>query len=130
MRFLILALLPLYAFAATTPTTSQDCLTIKNSLDRRYCLDKQLEVLKEKYEADKKAWSAGVTEETKNTSMDNLSTSIAAKKDHIALLQNEMALAEQQLATLKSANVVAAAPAAAAPAKKKKKDKRLIRFKF
>lgn len=130
MRFLLLALFPLYAFASTAPVTSQECLKITNSIDRRYCLDKHLEKIKETYEADKKTWSAGVTEEAKNTNIDSLNVSIAAKKDHIALLQSEMALAEQQLATIKSTTVVAAAPAAEAPAAKKKKDKRLIRFKF
>lgn len=127
MRFIFLALFPLYAFAANTP---QDCLNIKNGLDRRYCLDKHLESIKEKYEADQKAWSTGVTPETKATNMDSLNAAIAAKKDHITLLQNEMAMAEKQLETLKAVNTVEAAAPAPTPEKKKKKDKRLIRFKF
>ena len=128
MRFLILALFPLYAFAATT---AQDCLTIQNGLDRRYCLDKHLETVKIKYENDKKNWTSGVSQEAKDSGMNELNASIAAKKDHIALLQNEMLMAEKQLETLKEASVVAATAPVAAPVEaKKKKDKRLIRFKF
>lgn len=125
MKVCLLALLPLFAYAAQTP---QECLNIQNNLDRRYCLDKHLESIKINYANEQKSWSAGVTESAKATGIANLTNTITAKKDHIALLQNEMLMAEKQLETLKSASI-AAAPAPA-PAKKKKKDKRLIRFKF
>lgn len=127
LKVILLALLPLSAMAAQTP---QECLNIQNNLDRRYCLDKHLESIKVNYANEQKAWSAGVTEQTKTTGMASLTNTIAAKKDHIALLQNEMLMAEKQLETLKSAAIAAAPAPATAPVKKKKKDKRLIRFKF
>lgn len=111
------------AFAAAP----QDCLKIKNNLDRRYCVDKYLETVKDGYSAESKTWSNGISQTDKDSKITNVQDDITSKKDYLTLLQNEIALEEKHLEALK------AAPIAAAPVeapKKKKKDKGLFRIKL
>lgn len=106
------------AFAATAP---QDCMKIKNSLDRRYCTDKYLESVKDSYSSESKTWSAGISQTDKDSKITNVQDDLASKKDYINMLQNEIALEEKHLEALKAAPI--AATAAPVEVKKKKKHK-------
>lgn len=108
------------AHAATAP---QDCLKIADSIDRKYCMDKYLQTVKVQYDSEKKSWDKGLTADAKQSRTDSLSGEVAAKKEYITLLQSEIALAEQQLASLNG--VAITAPATAAPKKKDKKKNKL-----
>ena len=108
------------AHAATAP---QDCLKVSDSLDRKYCMDKYLQSVKVQYDSEKKTWDKGLSADAKQARTDTLSGEVSAKKEYIALLQSEIALAEQQLASLNG--VATTAPATAAPKKKEKKKNKL-----
>lgn len=122
MKFIIISALmcSLSGFAQTNP---QDCIKIKNKIDRKYCVDKYLEALKEKNDAEKKSWGAGLPQATKDEKSRALEQDIQAKKDLMGLVQSEIEVSEKQLAELKALPVAAAA-APAKPAKKEKKKKK------
>lgn len=126
MRLLCLALIPTFAFAGTSP---QDCFSIKNNLDRKYCMDKYLESVSSTYAGELKTWTgSGISEADKAAQTESLATTIANKRDNVALLQAEITMAEKQLESVK-ALTPSAAPAPA-PAKKKKKSKGLFGIKL
>lgn len=120
MKFLMTALVAIVSISAFAATAPQDCLKIPNSLDRKYCLDKYLESVKDAQSAEKKTWGTGLAEADKSAKESAMTNSIAAKKEYINVMQSEIALDEKQLEALKATPVAAAAPAPA-PAKKKKK---------
>lgn len=121
MKSLVTALVAIVSFSAVAATTTpQDCLKIKNSLDRKYCLDKYLESVKDTQAAEKKTWGAGLAAADKSAKETAIADSIAAKKEYINLMQSEIALDEKQLEALKATPVTAAA----APKKEKKKKKK------
>lgn len=126
MKFLIAGIVTLIASSAFAATAPQDCLKVKNSLDRKYCLDKYLETVKDAHATEKKAWGAGIAAADKESKTSSMEDSIAAKKEYINLMQSEIALDEKQLEALKAAPVAAAA----APKKEKKKKKGGFRIKL
>lgn len=128
MKFLITGIVTLIASSAFAATTPQDCLKVKNNLDRKYCLDKYLETVKDAHASEKKAWGAGIAAADKESKTNSMQDSIAAKKEYINLMQSEIALDEKQLEALKAVPVAAAA--AAAPKKEKKKKKGGFRIKL
>ena len=114
-----LALLATSAFAQSNP---QDCFKIKNNLDRRYCVDKYIETVREKNASEKSAWDAnGISSADRSAKVSALEADVQAKKDHIALLQSEITLSEKHISDVKAAKDGAVAAAAPAPEKKKKK---------
>ena len=121
MKFLLSGMIAIIASSTFAATGPQDCLKIKNSLDRKYCLDKYLESVKDAHAAEKKTWGAGIAAADKETKTLSIEESIAAKKEYISLLQSEIALDEKQLEAVKAVPVAAAA--APAPKKEKKKKK-------
>lgn len=124
MKFALMGLMAL-SFNALA-SNAQDCMKIKNNLDRRYCNDKYLESVKNGHSAERSAWDkSGVAEDTRTARALALETDMQAKKDYITTLQSEVALTEKHLSDLKSAKAtaVAAAPAPAEAPKKKKKKK-------
>lgn len=129
MKHLILGLVSLMSFSAFSATAPTDCLKVKNSLDRRYCLDKYLETVKEAHATEKKSWGAGLPATEKDTKALSMEESIQAKKEYLALIQSELSLDEKQLEAIKALPVTAAATPAPAEAPKKKK-KSGIRIKW
>lgn len=121
MKFLIAGIVTLIASSAFAATAPQDCLKTKNTLDRKYCLDKYLETVKDAHASEKKTWATGLAAADKETKTATMEDSIAAKKEYINLMQSEIALDEKQLEALKAAPVAATAAPVAAPKKKKKK---------
>lgn len=121
MKYLVSGLMLIVvssAFAATAPT---DCLKVKNSLDRRYCLDKYLESVKETHANEKKSWGAALPQADKEVKTQTMEESIQAKKEYLALIQQEILLDEKQLDAVKAVPVATlAAPVVEAPKKKKK----------
>ena len=59
MKFLIVGLISVLSLSALA-ANPQDCLKEKRSLDRRYCLDKHLESVKESHSGEKKTWANGL----------------------------------------------------------------------
>lgn len=127
MKFLLSGIVAIIASSSFAATSPQDCLKIKNTLDRKYCLDKYLETVKDAHAAEKKAWGAGIAAADKETKTATIEESIAAKKEYITLLQSEIALDEKQLEAVKAVPV---APAAAPAPKKEKKKKKGFRIKL
>lgn len=126
MKWIVIALsLSSVAFAQSNP---QDCLKVKNNLDRRYCLDKYLESVKTKNDAEKKSWGKALPQATKNEKTAAIEADIQSKKEWMKLIESEIALSEKQLADLKA--VPAAAATVAAPKKEKKKKKGGFRIKL
>jgi hypothetical protein len=122
MKFLIIALISVVTTSAFSATPAQDCLKVKNGLDRKYCLDKYLESVKETHTNDKKSWGAGLSAADKEARAASIEESIIVKKEYINLMNAEIALDEKQLETVKAFPVAAAAAAPVeAPKKKKKK---------
>lgn len=103
-------------FAQTNP---QNCFGIKNNIDRKYCIDKYLETVKNNMAAEKKSWGTAVAADVKESKTEAINTDIQSKKDQKALLDAEIALNEKHLADLAGMQVAVAA----APAKKKEKKK-------
>lgn len=120
MKYFVLGMISILSLSAVAATSPQDCIKIKNNLDRRYCVDKYLETIKDAQSVEQKAWAAGLSAENKQTKLAATEGSIAAKKEHMNLLQNEIALEEKHLEALKAAPIAATA-APAEPVKKKKK---------
>ena len=121
MKFLLTAIVFSYA-SMIYAANSQDCLKIIDSIDRKYCVDKYLQSVKEKLNAEKKTWSTGISAETKAAKTSEVEQEIQAKKDYAALINAEVSLNEKYLEELKVAAITAApAPVAEAPKKKKKK---------
>lgn len=120
MKILVTGLISLLSLSALAANPS-DCLKEKRSLDRRYCLDKHLESVKENHSSEKKAWANGLAPADKEAKTSAVEDSIAAKKEMLSMMQSEIALEEKQLEALKAVPATAAAVAAPAPAKKKKK---------
>lgn len=116
--------LTLTTFSSFAQSNPQDCLKIKNALDRKYCMDKYIEGIKDKNEAEKKTWSAGLSQQAKDEKSAALESDIKSKKDWIKLLESEISLSETQLSDLK------AAPVVAGKAPKKKKEKKKGGFKI
>lgn len=108
------------AFSQTDP---QKCFSITNNLDRKYCIDKYLESLKDKLTAEKKAWNGQIAPAAKAARVAELETSIQSKKDHMTLITSEIALYENQLRDVSSL-------ADAAPAKVEEKKKKKIKLPF
>lgn len=106
--------------AAPPAATAQDCLKIADELDRKYCLDKNLQLTKTAFEAEKKAWAKGLTGDAKEARTEALQSEVAAKKEFINFLQSEISLNEKQIETLSAVTVTAPA----APKKKKKEKKK------
>lgn len=122
MRLLILALFPLSVSANTPAKTPQDCLKITDSLDRQYCLDKNIQVLKKQFDDEKKTWSKGITGDAKVARTEAITSDVEAKKQLIQHIQKEISLSEQQLTALTAVTVTT--PAAPAKKKEKKKEKK------
>jgi hypothetical protein len=112
---IIFSLTSLINAATTNP---QDCMRITNTIDRKYCVDKYLETLKDKMNAEKQSWANGLNQNDKAAKSSAVEQEIQMKKDYAALLASEVALTETHLAELK--NVAVVTPVSA-PAKKKKK---------
>lgn len=119
MKFLIVGLISVFSLSAFS-ATPQDCLKEKRSLDRRYCLDKHLESIKEMHSAEKKTWANGLPAADKEAKTSSVEDAIAAKKEMLSMMQSEIALEEKHLDTLKAVPATAVA-ATVAPKKKKKK---------
>lgn len=120
MKFIVTALVLISALNAFALTTPQDCLKIKNSLDRKYCLDKNLEAIKSAQAGEKKGWDKGLQDKDKSAKAAQFQNSISSKKEYVTHLQNEIALEEKHLAELKKVPVV----------KKKKKEKKKKGFRI
>lgn len=122
----------LIALASTSvmAQSSQDCLKVKNNLDRRYCFDKYLENVKEKQTTERKAWGAGLPQTTKDEKAAALEAEIQAKREWANAINSEVAIHEKQLADLKAVPVAQAAAPAPEPEKKKKKKKGLFGIKL
>lgn len=118
MKF-VLALIVLSSVSAIA-ATPQDCFKITNNLDRKYCLDKHIESLKDKMNAEKATWANGISEQDKTAKANSLQQEIQAKKDYMTLMQSEIEIHEKFAEELKSAKVAAVA----APKKAKKKEKK------
>lgn len=103
----------------------QDCFKIKNGLDRKYCMDKYLETIKDKLKAEKTTWKNGLTAKDKATKAKAFNEDIQARKDYMALMQSEIEIHEKLVAELDATKV--AAPAAP---KKEKKKKNLFGIKL
>ncbi len=101
-------------------TNAQNCFTIKDSIDRKYCIDKYLQSVKNNMAAEKKSWGTAVAADVKESKTEAINADIQAKKDQKSLLDAEIALQEKHLADLSGMQVAAAA----APAKKKKEKKK------
>ncbi len=122
MKFFIASgLLAMSVSSFAAATNPQDCMKQKKALDRRYCMDTYLEAVKEGYDAERKTFAAGIPEKTRSTKVAAAEHEIAAKKDYLNLLVNELQLQEKYLQDVKVAKI-AAAPAPKKE-KKKKKDK-------
>ncbi len=119
MKFLIVGLISAFSLSAFS-ATPQDCLKEKRSLDRKYCLDKHLETVKEMLSAEKKTWSNGLAPADKEAKTSTVEDGIAAKKEMLSMMQSEIALEEKHLDNLKAVPATAVA-ATVAPKKKKKK---------
>lgn len=126
MKFLIVGLISTFSLTAFS-AAPQDCLKEKRSLDRKYCLDKHLESIKEVHATEKKTWSNGLAAADKEAKASSVENSIAAKKEMLSMMQSEIALEEKRLDTLKA---VPAAAVAATVAPKKKKKKSGFRIKL
>lgn len=111
------------AFAQTPP---QNCFTITNTIDRKYCIDKYLETVKNKLAAEKKTWSAGLAGDAKEARTEAINNDIQSKKDQKGLIDSEIAMQEKHLADLNA--VVVKTPAAPKKKKDKKKDKKKLPF--
>jgi len=122
MRLLILALFPLSVLANTPAKTPQDCLKISDSLDRQYCLDKNIQVLKKQFDDEKKTWSKGLTGDAKVARTEAITDDVEAKKQLIQHIQKEINLSQEQLTAL--SNVTVTTPAAHAKKEKKKEKKK------
>lgn len=120
MKYFVPGMLIFVSTLAGAATSPQDCIKIKNNLDRRYCVDKYLETVKDAQSVEQKSWAAGLSAETKQGKVSATEGSIAAKKEYMNLLQSEIVLEEKHLEALKAAPVAAAAAPAPAPKKKKK----------
>lgn len=120
MKFAVTALFLVTGLNAYAITSPQDCLKIKNGLDRKYCLDKNLEAIKSAQAGEKKGWAKGLQEKDKSIKATQFQNSITSKKEYVAHLQNEIALEEKHLAELKKVPVV----------KKKKKEKKKKGFRI
>lgn len=107
------------AFAQTDPSK---CFSITNNLDRKYCLDKYLESVKDKLAAEKKGWNGALDPAAKSSKLKELDTSVQTKKDQINLMNAEIALYETH------AKDVAALQDAAPKKEKKKKKKNKLPF--
>lgn len=112
--FIIVLVATSSVFAQSNP---QNCFTIKDDIDRKYCIDKYLQSVKNKMAAEKKTWGKSMTGDVKEGKIEALNAEIQAKKDQKALMDAEIALNEKHLTDLN-------AVAVSAPAKKKKKDKK------
>lgn len=124
MKFLTIGIIAILSHASLAATSPMDCLKIKNNLDRKYCLDKNLETVKSAHAAEKKSWSKGLPANDRATKMSSVQESIAAKKEYVSHLQNEISLEEKHLESLK------ATPVAKEATKKKKKKKKGFRIKL
>jgi hypothetical protein len=111
------------ATAVAAPATVADCLKITDSLDRKYCLDKNLQTTKTQFAAEQKTWTKGLTGDAKTARAEALQTDVEAKREYINHLQAEIGLNEKQLADLNAVTVTA-------PAKKKKKEKKKSGFRI
>ena len=118
------------ALAATSSVFAQpapqNCFTISNNIDRKYCIDKYLETVKNKMAAEKKTWSAGLSGNAKDAKTEAINNEIQAKKDQKGLIESEIAMNEKHLADLTA--VAVTAPAAPKKKKDKKKDKKKLPF--
>lgn len=119
MKFLIVGLIALFSLSAFS-AVPQDCLKEKKSIDRKYCLDKYLETIKDVHASEKKTWSNGLAAADKEAKAASVQDAIAAKKEMLTMMQSEIALEERHLDALKSVPEAAVA-ATVAPKKKKKK---------
>lgn len=119
MKFLVTGLVLMTGLNAFALTSPQECLKIKNGLDRKYCLDKNLEAIKASQASEKKAWAKGLQAKDKTAKTSLFQNSISSKKEFVAHLQNEIALEEKHLAELKKV-----------PVAKKKKEKKKKGFRI
>ncbi len=117
---MLVALFSMALAHAAPAATAQDCLKIADELDRKYCLDKSLQVTKTAFAAESKTWAKGLTGDAKEARTEALKTEVAAKKEFINYLQSEISLNEKQIETLSAVTVTAPA----APKKKKKEKKK------
>lgn len=117
MKLFVFALATLVSASAFA--VAENCLIQKNNLDRKYCMDKYLETVKDKMKAEKKTWGTGLTQTDKETKVEATEMELQAKKDYLNMVQNEIALTEKHLQDLNAAQVAVAA----APVKKEKKKK-------
>lgn len=115
--FTLATLVSASAFAA-----ADSCMAQKNNIDRKYCMDKYLETVKDKMKAEKKTWGTGLTKTDKEAKVEATEMELQAKKDYLNMVQNEIALTEKHLQDLNAAQVAAAAP----KKKEKKKEKKKL----
>ncbi len=128
MKLFVLALGTL--MTASAFGVADNCMTQKNNIDRKYCMDKYLETVKDKMKAEKKTWGTGLTQTDKETKVEATEMELQAKKDYLSMMQNEISLTEKHLQELNSAQVAVAAAAPAKKEKKKKEKKKLFGIKL
>ncbi len=120
MKFVLFAFL---LTASTSVLAQANCFTIQDSIDRKYCIDKYLQTLKTKLNADKKAWGASLAANVKADKLAATQSEMQMKKDQIGLINSELSLYDQHLADL---NGMKETVAVAAPKKEKKKEKKKL----
>lgn len=124
LSFLVIAFA--LSSAAMAQSDSQKCFSIKNNLDRKYCMDKYLESVKDKMTAELKSLNGEIAPAAKVEKTAEIQNSIQMKKDQLALTSSEISLYEKHLTDV--ASLKDAAPAAAVEAPKK--DKKKIKLPF
>ena len=126
MKLSLVILSLLISSTAFSQTDPQKCFSITNNIDRKYCIDKYLESLKDKLSAEKKSWNGQLAPAAKAARIAELEVAVQSKKDQMALITSEIALYESQ-----TKEVAALTDAvAAAPKQEKKKEKKKIKLPF
>lgn len=117
MKVSVFAIALVMSSSVLAQADAQKCFSIKNNLDRKYCIDKYLETVKDGMTAEKKAWKGQIASDAKAQRTSDLETVIQMKKDQAALIASEVTLYEKHLTEV-------AALKETAPVVKKKKEKK------
>ena len=120
MKLSLVLLSLIISSAAFSQTDPSKCFSISNNLDRKYCLDKYLESVKDKLSAEKNGWKGEMDPASKAAKVKELETALQTKKDQISLMNSEISLYENHLK-----DVTALKDAAPKKEKKKKKKNKL-----
>lgn len=106
---MLLAFTPL-VLAAPQVTLESKCYTIADQIDRKYCQDKKVQLLRKHYQAEESKWHKGLAAKEKNQKQSEVDQTLAARQEQLKMLELELKILDEHKNKL-----------AKAPVKKEKK---------